>query len=171
MTSPERRDFLKQTLKLTAGLALAFNYGCTLRSEINRRGAKKIAILYATKYGATSDTTEWIAKGIGGDVALLDITQPEVSAALAGYDLFIIGSGVWIGDVHEGVRAFTKKHAEQLQEKLLAVFIVCGTEPTSEAGRKRIEGYLQPHASPHLYEAKYFRKRAMFEYEFRKTIH
>ena len=143
MSISDRRSFLKTSLKLTAGLVVAFNFGCSLRSKIDRQGAKRVAVLYASRYGATADTAGWIAEGIGGDVALVDIAQHDSASVLAEHDLLIVGSGVWTGGPHPDIRNFSRDYAEQLSEKLLAVFVVCGTEPTSDSARKRIDGYLQ----------------------------
>ncbi len=148
MAEYDRRAFLKDALKLSAGLAVAFNFGCSMRAEIEKRGVNRVAIIYASRYGATRDTVGWIAKGIGPDVSLIDIEQNDAAAAIAEHELLIIGSGVWTGGVHQDIRSLTANHSAQLQDKLLAVFVVCGTEPVNEAAQRRIDGYLQQITQP-----------------------
>ena len=98
--STNRREFLK----LSSGAVLlsmaAFNFGCSLQPLIDDKD-KKIALLYATRYGSTKDTAEWIKEGLGREIDLLDIEKISFDETAKKYDLFIVGSGVWIDGVHK----------------------------------------------------------------------
>lgn len=148
MTDLSRRAFLRNTVKLSAGLALAFTFGEGLRAEIERRGGGRTALLYASRYGSTHDTARWIAEGIDRDLALIDIDQQDPVKAIREHDILLIGSGVWVGGVHSGIKSLVKQHAEALQGKLMAVFVVCGTEPVNDSARSRISGYQQQIIGP-----------------------
>ncbi len=133
-----RRGFL---LKAALSLA-ALNFGCGI-SKLTGDGAGNTALIYATKYGATKDTANWIRNGIHGEVDLFNIEDISYPGTAKRYDSFIIGSGVWIGGVHNRLLDFLTSQAEMLDGKVIASFIVCGTDGATESGRKRIDGYFE----------------------------
>jgi menaquinone-dependent protoporphyrinogen IX oxidase len=137
-----RRDFL-----LSAALSLAaLNFGCSISGLMGEKS--RSALIYATKYGATRDTAHWIRNGINKDVDLLDIEAVSYPDIASGYDSFIIGSGVWTGGVHKNFSDFLSSQAEKLNGKIIASFIVCGTDGTTGSGRKRIDGYFEQFHAP-----------------------
>lgn len=137
-----RRDFL---LKAALSLA-ALNFGCSISTLIGEKSAT--ALIYATKYGATRDTAGWIQNGINGDVDLLNIEDIYFPRTAKSYDAFIIGSGVWIGGVHNRLLEFLTSQADMLDGKVIASFIVCGTDGGTESGKKRIRSYFEPFHAP-----------------------
>ena len=120
----DRRSFLKGSCKVTAGLALAFNFGCSIKKNIPQD--KPVSLVYATRYGSTYDTAMWIKNGIGSNVTLVDLETANLKDVFAEDALLILGSGVWIGS----------------QQRVIGSFVVCGTLGDSEGGRQRIAGYL-----------------------------
>lgn len=144
----QRRLFLKNTAKASVGGALAFGFGSSLADELEQRNSKKIALVYASRYGSTLDTAKWVVQGTGKEVDLVDIEKSDPASLAVDYDTLILGSGVWTGGPHSRLRAFTRNYAAALKDKVLAVFVVCGTEPTSPSSRKRIDGYLQQIVHP-----------------------
>ena len=137
-----RREFIKySSLSL-----LALNFGCSISNLIDD-SSKNVALIYATKYGSTKDTAVWIKDGMRENVDLLNIEDISSDTALK-YDLFIIGSGVWIGGVHEKLVEFLESNASSLNSRVMASFIVCGTDGSKESGRKRIDGYFEDMLMP-----------------------
>ncbi|MCD4667116.1 MAG: flavodoxin domain-containing protein [Sulfurimonas sp.] len=100
-----------------------------------------MALIYATRYGATKDTAEWIKKGFNRDIDLLNIEEISFSDTAKKYDLFILGSGVWIDGVHKDMLKFMDTQKEELQDKIIASFILCGTTNKDIKGEERIEKY------------------------------
>ena len=143
----DRREFLKlgsRALLLSMG---AFNFGCSLQPIISDKD-KKVALVYATRYGSTKDTAEWIAQGIGKKIDLLDIEKISFEQTAKKYDLIILGSGVWIDGVHEDMLEFLKTQKPLLKDKIAASFILCGTTGEDVKGDERIEQYFSKfHAS------------------------
>ncbi len=137
----DRRDFL-----LTTGIALAsasaYSFGNSIKPLIDDK-LEKIALVYGTRYGATEDTAKWIAKGIGSNVDVLNIETIDFDETIHKYDKFIIGSGIWIDGAHKRLMELLSTHTEQIQSKIIASFIVCGTTGEDEAGKARIEGYFE----------------------------
>ena len=142
----KRRDFL-----LTASMALmsasAYSFGESIKPLINEK-TDKIALIYGTRYGATEDTAKWIAKGMGASVDVLNIENIDFNETLHDYDAFIIGSGIWIDGAHKRLMELLTKHTDEMQSKIIASFIVCGTTGENEAGKLRIEGYFKRFHEP-----------------------
>ena len=135
-----RREFLKLgggAILLSMG---AFNFGCSLQPLVDGKD-KKVALIYATRYGATKDTAEWITEGMGREVDLLDIEKISFADTAKKYDLFIIGSGVWIDGVHKDMLRFLETQKPLLKDKIIASFILCGTTGEDIKGDERIEQY------------------------------
>ena len=72
----DRRDFLL-TLGITLVSASAYSFGNSIKPLIDEK-SEKIALIYGTRYGATEDTSKWIAKGIGDSVDVLNIETIEI---------------------------------------------------------------------------------------------
>ena len=142
----KRRDFL-----LTAGMALmsasAYSFGESIKPLINEK-TDKIALIYGTRYGATEDTVKWIAKGMGVSVDVLNIESINFNETLHDYDTFIIGSGIWIDGAHKRLMELLTKHTDEMESKIIASFIVCGTTGEDEAAKGRIEGYFERFHKP-----------------------
>jgi menaquinone-dependent protoporphyrinogen oxidase len=143
----KRRDFFKLSSNALLISVVAFNFGCSINPLVEDKN-KKIALIYATRYGATKDTAEWIAKGVDRDIDLLNIENISVAQTLKKYDLFIIGSGIWIDGVHKDILSLLKSYNNDLKDKIVASFIVCGTTNKDVAGEARIAQYFNKfHAS------------------------
>ena len=142
----DRRDFL-----LTTGIVLlsasAYSFGNSIKPLIDGR-YEKIALIYGTRYGATEDTAKWITKGIGSSVDILNIETLDFKETMTKYDKFIIGSGIWIDGAHKRLMELLSTHTEEMQSKIIASFIVCGTTGVDEAGKVRIEGYFERFHKP-----------------------
>ena len=135
-----RREFLKLgSSALVLGMG-AFNFGCSLQPLLGDKD-KKVALVYATRYGSTKDTAEWIVKGLGREVDLLDIEKISFSETARAYDYLIIGSGIWIDGVHKDMLEFLETQKPLLKDKIIASFILCGTTGQDVKGDERIEQY------------------------------
>ena len=142
----QRRDFLL-TLGLTLASASAYSFGESIQAKTKR--SDKTALLYGTRYGATEDTAGWIAKGFGASsVDILNIETIDLDETLKKYDKFIIGSGIWIDGAHKRLMELLSTRTEEIEPKIVASFIVCGTTGEDEAGKERIEGYFRRFHKP-----------------------
>jgi menaquinone-dependent protoporphyrinogen oxidase len=89
----------------------------------------KALIVYGTRYGATSSTSEEIAKILhqeGLETRLVNAKEEKVKD-ITEYDLVIVGSGIlmdrWTGEPED----FLKKFQKQLSNKKVALFVCCGS--------------------------------------------
>ena len=92
-------------------------------------------IIYQGKYGATEQYVQWLASALhvpflkAGDVA---------PATLAGYDLVILGSSVYVGKLTIG--RWLKRNPNLLAGKKLFLFIVSGTSAEDKAEQEQLLG-------------------------------
>ncbi|MCI5141765.1 MAG: hypothetical protein D3909_08565 [Candidatus Electrothrix sp. ATG1] len=142
----DRRSFLKGSCKVTAGLALAFNFGCSIRKNIPQD--RLVSLVYATRYGSTQDTATWIKNGIGSNVDLVNLETADLKDILAKDALFILGSGIWIGGVHAKLKELAKMESLKPQKRVIASFVVCGTQGKNIAEQQRIDEYLSQIHNP-----------------------
>jgi len=140
-----RRDFLLKS-GMTLVLASAYSFGQSIKKE--SQGSEKIALLYGTRYGAAEDTAKWIAKGMNGQVTVLNIENIDLATTVQKYDRFIIGSGIWIDGAHKRLMELLSTHSKEIESKIIASYIVCGTTGEDEAGKRRIEGYFERFHKP-----------------------
>ena len=141
-----RRDFLLSTGIILVS-ASAYSFGNSIKTLIEDK-SEKVALVYGTRYGATEDTAQWIAMGIGNNVDVLNIENINFYETVNKYDKFIIGSGIWIDGADKRLMELLSTYTEQIQPKIIASFIVCGTTGEDDAGKVRIEGYFERFHKP-----------------------
>ncbi len=98
----------------------------------------KVLIAYATRYGATTGTSEEIARvlsGEGFDVRVVNLKEEKVKD-ISEYDLVIVGSGMqmsrWTGEAED----FLKKFHKELANKKVAIFVSSMKEMLEREGKK-----------------------------------
>ncbi len=141
----DRREFIRLSGVIGLVAASAFGFGESIKPLVAK---KRVALIYATRYGATKETAMWIAKGIEGDVTLLDIEQMDFAKTALEYDAFILGSGVWIDGVHKDMIRFLEEYKTELRGKIVASFILCGTTGKDPKGEERIAQYFHKFHAP-----------------------
>ncbi len=100
-------------------------------SPVQAAVQKNVAIIYASRYGSTARTAEWIAEGMEGTAVAVSVGDVK---DLKGYNRVILGSGIYFGNIHPDMAAFLEKRGEEVQYKLLALFVVCGAPPDQAGG-------------------------------------
>lgn len=79
-------------------------------------------IVYKGKYGATRQYAEWLGEEFKLPVLILDNLKVE---GLLESDFVVIGSSVYMGKML--VSDWLKKNVKNLQNKIIFLFVVCGT--------------------------------------------
>ncbi len=103
--------------------------------------AKKVLIVYGTRYGATAGTSEEIAKvlqGEGLEVKIVNAKKESVKD-IAEYDLVIVGTGMQMGKWTGDAENFLKKFQKELANKKLAIFVSSGAQALIEYEKKTDE--------------------------------
>ncbi len=85
----------------------------------------KTLLVYGTRYGATTGTSEEIAKILqteGFDVKVVNAKQEKIKD-ITQYDLVIVGTGLQMGRWTGEVEGFLKRFQDELPKKKVAVFV------------------------------------------------
>ena len=85
----------------------------------------KTLIAYGTRYGATTGTSEEVAKVLrekGFDVTVVN-TKKEKLKDISEYELVIVGNGMRMGKWTNEADDFLKKFHKELEQKKLAIFV------------------------------------------------
>jgi menaquinone-dependent protoporphyrinogen oxidase len=111
----------------------------------------KTLIVYGTRYGATTGTSEEIAKTLreeGFNVRVVNAKEEKVDD-ISGYELIIVGSGMKIDRWTKEPENFLKKFRKELAKKRVAIFVSSSvqaiyeyegnTEAMGRARRKYLE--------------------------------
>jgi menaquinone-dependent protoporphyrinogen IX oxidase len=92
-------------------------------------------IIYQGKYGATEQYAQWLAGALHMPFLKADEVTPTI---LAGYDLVILGSSVYVGKLT--IAPWLKRNPDLLAGKKLFLFIVCGTSAEDKAEQQKLLG-------------------------------
>ena len=85
----------------------------------------KTLIIYGTRYGATSGTSDEIAKVLrdeGFDVTVVNAKEEKVKD-ISPYDLVIVGSGMQMGKWTDEAEDFLKRFQKEFAQKKFAIFV------------------------------------------------
>jgi menaquinone-dependent protoporphyrinogen oxidase len=85
----------------------------------------KTLVVYGTRYGATTGTSEEIAKMLrenGFDVTVINAKKEKIKD-ISEYELIIVGSGMRMGKWTHEADNFLKKFQKELKQKKLAIFV------------------------------------------------
>ena len=96
-------------------------------------------IVYGTRYGATSSTSEIIADTLrqeGLEVKVVDVKKEKVQS-ISEFDVIIVGSGIQMGKWTSEPEDFLKKHQKELSAKKVALFVSCGSANPLSEGEQR----------------------------------
>ena len=111
----------------------------------------KALIVYGTRYGATTDTSEVIADVLrqkGLEVKVVDAKKDKIRG-ISEFELVIVGSGIRMGNWTKEPEKFLEKFQKELSKKKIALFVCCGssnpsteeekTQKLADAKRKYLE--------------------------------
>jgi menaquinone-dependent protoporphyrinogen oxidase len=103
--------------------------------------AKKVLIVFGTRYGATESTSAEIAKvlqGEGLEVRVVNAKNEKVQD-ISPYDLIIVGSGMQMGKWTGEPENFLNQFRKELASKKVAIFVSSAAQALSEYEKKTQE--------------------------------
>lgn len=109
--------------------------------------SKKALIIYGTRFGATTSTSEEIAKVLreeGFDVTVVNAKKDKVHD-ISEYSLIVVGSGMMIDRWTREPEKFLKRFQKELARKKVALFVSSGAidyEEKPEAFERAKKKYL-----------------------------
>jgi len=112
----------------------------------------KALIVYGTRYGATANTSEEIAKVLrqySFEVEVINAKDQKIKD-ITSFELIIVGSGIQIHRWTNEPEDFLKTFQEELAYKKVALFVCCGSatdKEKPEAAEQARRKYLEEKAS------------------------
>jgi menaquinone-dependent protoporphyrinogen oxidase len=103
--------------------------------------AKKVLIVYGTRYGATQGTSEEIAEVLkeeGLEVKVVNVKKEKVKE-ISPYELIIVGSGMQMGKWTREPEKFLNQFQEELANKKVAIFVSSAARALMEYEKKTEE--------------------------------
>jgi menaquinone-dependent protoporphyrinogen IX oxidase len=103
--------------------------------------AKKILIVYGTRYGATESTSQEIARvmtGEGLEVKVVNAKKEKIKD-VSPYDLVIVGSGMQMAKWTGEPEAFLSQFQKELASKKVAIFVSSASQALIEYEKKTAE--------------------------------
>lgn len=107
----------------------------------------KSIIIYATRYGCTTEVAKRIQKELGSDCTLVNIMTEKVPL-LDSFDTVILGGSIYIGKVQKELISFMNANLKQLLSKNVGLFLCAGT-PKQEDRDKELQGAFPPELFAH----------------------
>lgn len=97
-------------------------------------------IIHQGKYGTTDQYANWLAKALSLPMIRVDIANP---AALAEYELIILGSPVYVGELV--IKKWLKRNVDFLSKRKVVLFIVSGTTAHDQLLQRQVlDNNLEP---------------------------
>lgn len=82
----------------------------------------QVLIVHATRYGSVEEVARYIAEILRDEGAACDIVAARDAVDLDGYDLIVLGTGLYMNRVHRDALHFLHDHHAALAVQPLAVF-------------------------------------------------
>lgn len=82
----------------------------------------RVLVAYASKYGSVEEVARFVAGVLRDEGADCDVVAAREAPHLQGYDLVVLGGGLYMTRLHRDARRFLQRHREELAEVPLAVF-------------------------------------------------
>jgi menaquinone-dependent protoporphyrinogen IX oxidase len=103
--------------------------------------AKKVLIVYGTRYGATKSTSEEIARVFQGEGLEIRVVnaKKETFTDIFPYDLIIVSSGMQMGKWTKEPEQFLERFQKELADKQVALFVSSAVQALLEHEKKTEE--------------------------------
>ena len=120
-----------------------------------------VLVAYASKYGATQEIAERIAKILAEKGIDCTTLPAEQAGDVATYDAVVAGSAVYIGKMRKEMRRFLQKNEQVLKTKPLWLFASGPTKKGDDPGE--LDGWHRPASIKDLLDLLVPKERIVFE--------
>ena len=87
----------------------------------------KTVVLYASGYGYAKEMAEQITSGLNGDVQGVNLNVKQ-KLDLEDVDTIVLGSSIYVGQIHKSMKEFIKINHDLLLKKRLVIYLCCAFE-------------------------------------------
>jgi menaquinone-dependent protoporphyrinogen oxidase len=82
----------------------------------------QVLIVHASKYGSVEEVARYVAAILRDEGATCDVAAAQDAVDLEGYDLIVLGTGLYMGRPHRDARRFLRDHHAALAHQFFAAF-------------------------------------------------
>src|SRR4051812_10245436 len=82
----------------------------------------EVLVVHASKYGSVEEVARYVAAILRDAGATCDVVTARDAVDLEGYDLIVLGTGLYMGRPHRDARHFLRDHHAALTHQPFAVF-------------------------------------------------
>lgn len=87
----------------------------------------KTGVLFASSYGYAKEMADQITSGLEGDVQCVNLNVKQ-TLDLGDVDTIVLGSSIYVGQIHKSMKEFIKVNHDLLLEKRLVIYLCCAFE-------------------------------------------
>lgn len=87
----------------------------------------KTLVLYASSYGYAKEMADRIVNGLEGEVECINLNEKR-KIDLKDVDTVVLGSSIYVGQIHKSMKDFIKTHHEVLLSKHVVIYLCCAFE-------------------------------------------
>lgn len=87
----------------------------------------KTLIIYASTYGYTEELVKKMMVESNNEVDAINIVNSK-NIDIANYDNLILGSSIYVGQMHKELKNFIQTNLSEIVSKKLGLFLTCGFE-------------------------------------------
>ena len=102
----------------------------------------RVLIAYASKYGSVEEVARYVGAVLRDRGASCAVTPAREAEEVVGYDLVVLGTGLYMGRMHRDARRFLSRHHEALEHMPFAVFAM-GPLSGEDAEKENARPHLQ----------------------------
>jgi menaquinone-dependent protoporphyrinogen oxidase len=82
----------------------------------------RVLVAHASKYGSVEEVARYVGAVLRDGGVNCDVVAARQAADLEGYDLVVLGTGIYMSRLHREARRFLRRHHEELEHMPFAVF-------------------------------------------------
>lgn len=119
-----------------------------------------VLVTAASKHGATREIAEQIARVLDGHGVAAELVDIDEVGDVSGYDGYVVGSGIYLGNWLKDARRFVDTHAAELAQRptwLFASGSIVGAPPVADDPEA-----LRPGLAERLVETTHAREHKLF---------
>ncbi len=102
----------------------------------------RVLVAYASKYGSVEEVARFVAGVLRDDGVECDVLAAHDVRHTTGYDLVVLGSGLYMTRLHRDARRFLRRHRDELAHVPFAVFAM-GPLSSDSAEKDKVRPQLE----------------------------
>ena len=102
----------------------------------------RVLVAHASKYGSVEEVARYVGAVLRDQGVACDVVAAREAKDLEGYDLVVLGTGIYMTRLHREARRFLHRHHDQLAHVPFAVFAM-GPLSSDEAEKEKVRPQLE----------------------------